>query len=92
MTITKRREATIQSAEGLHLRAAGEFVRLANRFRCEIHVSYNGNRANGKSILDLMILAAECGRRLALEASGPDADEAIIALALFVEAGFYEVV
>jgi len=91
MTITRQREATIQSAEGLHLRAASQFVSLANRFRCEVHVSCDGHKANGKSILDLTILAAECGRRLALEASGPDADEAIIALALFVEAGFYEV-
>ena len=91
MTAVLRRVATIRNPEGLHLRAAGQFVRLANRFRCQIRVSCDGQEADGRSILDLTILAAGCGKRLDLEASGPDADEAILALAILVEAGFYEV-
>ena len=51
---------------------------------------YNGNQFNGKSILDLTTLAAECGTRLELEARGPDAAQAIEALAELVSAQFYE--
>jgi len=90
MSILSRREATIQSVNGLHLRAASQFVHLANRFQSMIRVSCDEREANGKSILDLTILAAECGKRLGLEASGPDAEEAVIALSLFIETGFYE--
>ena len=51
---------------------------------------YNGNEFNGKSILDLTSLAAECGTRLEVEARGPDAAEAVAALADLVSAQFHE--
>jgi phosphotransferase system HPr (HPr) family protein len=52
-------------------------------------VEYQGIKANGKSILDMTTLAAECGSYLDLEARGPDAEEAIKALADLVAAGFH---
>ena len=60
------------------------------RYQSEIRVHYNGNQFNGKSILDLTTLAAECGTRLELEACGPDAVEALDALSDLVSAQFYE--
>ena len=51
---------------------------------------YNGNEFNGKSILDLTSLAAECGTLLDLEARGPDAVAAVDALADLVSARFHE--
>ncbi len=51
---------------------------------------YNGNEFNGKSILDLTSLAAERGTRLEVEARGPDAAQAVEALAELVRAQFYE--
>ncbi len=69
---------------------ADKFVKLALRYQSEIRVYYNGNQFNGKSILDLTTLAAECGTRLELEACGPDAVEALDALADLVAANFYE--
>jgi hypothetical protein len=50
----------------------------------------NGRQANGKSILDLMTLAAECGAAVDLEVSGPDAEASIEALAGLIEARFHE--
>ncbi len=85
-----RRQVEITNSLGLHLRPADKFVKLALRYQAEIRVHYNGNQFNGKSILDLTTLAAECGTRLELEASGPDAVEAVDALAGLVSAQFYE--
>ncbi|MGO9922146.1 MAG: HPr family phosphocarrier protein [Isosphaeraceae bacterium] len=89
-TAVARRQVEITNRLGLHLRAADQFVRLARRFQCEIRVHYQGNACNGKSILDLATLAAECGTRLDLEACGPDAIAAVEALAVVVAARFYE--
>jgi phosphotransferase system HPr (HPr) family protein len=89
-TTVVRRQVEITNSLGLHLRPADKFVRLALKYRCEIRVHYNGGQFNGKSILDLATLAAECGTRLELEALGPDADAAVDALAGLVSAQFYE--
>ena len=69
-------------ASGRQVREASEF------FRAEIWVDYRGIRGNGKSILDLVGLTAECAT-LDLEARGPDALEALAALAHLAAAGFH---
>ncbi len=85
-----RRQVEIINSLGLHMRPADKFVKLALQFQCEVRVLHNSNEFNGKSILDLTSLAAECGTRLDLEACGPDAEAAIAALAELVSAGFFE--
>jgi phosphocarrier protein len=86
---TAHRRVEIVNAHGLHMRPAGKFVTLASSFRAEVWVAYQGNRVNGKSILDMTTLAAEVGAVLDLEANGPDAEPALDALAELVAAGFY---
>ena len=56
-------------------------MRLANAFQSDVMVHCKGVRANGKSILSLLFLAAECGTMLALEAEGCDAEDSVAALA-----------
>jgi len=85
-----RREVEITNSLGLHLRPADMFVRLAHQFKAEIRVFHKGKVINGKSILDLTTLAAECGTRLELEARGPDALQAIDALSDLVLSRFHE--
>jgi phosphocarrier protein HPr len=87
---TVRRPVVIRNALGLHLRPAGRFVDLARRFEAEIRVHRDGLWVDGKSILDLAMLAAGCGTRLELEARGPDAEESLAALADLVAARFHE--
>ena len=70
-TTVARRQVEITNSLGLHLRPADKFVKLAVAYQSDIRVHYNGNQFNGKSILDLTTLAAECGTRLELEARGP---------------------
>jgi len=59
---------------------------MANAFQSDVRVCYEGIIANGKSILDLLSLAAECGTMLALEAQGCDAEDAVAALADLISA------
>lgn len=85
-----RRQVQITNALGLHMRPADKFVKLALQFQAEIRVIHNGNAFNGKSILDLTSLAAECGTVLEVEACGEDAEAAIGALVDLVLAKFHE--
>jgi len=85
-----RRRVEIRNALGLHLRPADKFVRLAVKYASDVKIYYNGGEYNGKSILDLTSLAAECGTVLEVEARGPDAEAAVTTLAELVLARFYE--
>jgi phosphocarrier protein len=85
-----RRQVEIRNSLGLHMRPADKFVKLALQFQSEIRVTHNGNEFNGKSILDLTSVGAECGALLELEARGSDAAEAVAALADLIAARFHE--
>ena len=66
------------------MRPSAAFVELAGRFESNVTVTYNGNSVNGKSIWDLLTLAAEVGSELTLEADGPDAPAALEALSKLI--------
>lgn len=75
---------------GLHARPAAEFVKIAAKFASEITVAKDGHAVNGKSIMGVMTLAAECGSRITIRAEGEDAEAAVQALAALVQRGFGE--
>ncbi len=75
---------------GLHARPAAEFVKLANTFKSEIWVSKDGLEVNGKSIMGVMMLAAERGSTIEIRATGDDAEQAVEALVRLVAVGFGE--
>ena len=81
---------TVTNPQGLHARPADMFVKLAVQFQSRINVTKDGWRVDGKSILDMLTLAAVSGSQLQLEATGPDAQAAIDALAALVYNGFGE--
>ena len=84
------RQATIVNQEGLHARPAARIVRLASSFSAEIELSKDGLDVNGKSIMGVMMLAAECGSEITIRANGSDAEQAVQALAELVADGFGE--
>ena len=84
-----RRSVLIVNAHGLHMRPSTRFVNLAATFSSEVWVSFKETRVNGKSILDMTMLAAECGSTLELETIGADSEPAINALSELVAAGFH---
>jgi phosphocarrier protein len=85
-------ERTVQilNKNGLHARPAAEIVKLAAKYRSEITISRDGTEVNGKSIMGVMMLAAECGASIVLRATGEDAEQAIDAIATLIANKFGE--
>jgi phosphocarrier protein len=84
------RSVQIVNKHGLHARPAAEMVKAAARFKSEITISRDDLEVNGKSIMGVMMLAAEYGATITLRADGPDADDAVEALAGLVTSRFGE--
>jgi phosphocarrier protein len=84
------RTVTIVNKNGVHARPAAEIVKTAGRFDSNITIVRDDLEVNGKSIMGVMMLAAECGSQIILRATGDDADAAIEALAQLVAAKFGE--
>lgn len=81
---------TIANEQGLHARPADLFVKTAMGFTARVQVVKENQRVDGRSILDLLTLAAVQGTSLSIEATGPDAEQAVAALVELVSQGFHE--
>ncbi len=84
------RTATIKNESGVHARPAAVFVKMANRYPCEIYVEKDNQRINGKSIMGLMMLALTQDTRITVIAEGEKEEEAVAALCALVENSFVE--
>ncbi|MFW6170353.1 MAG: HPr family phosphocarrier protein [Planctomycetota bacterium] len=84
------RRVTVLNPQGLHLRAADMIVRAARQFESTIEIIQNQEQCDCKSILSLLTLGAEQGTELLMQADGPDAEEALTALATLFARGFDE--
>ena len=84
------RSVQIVNKHGLHARPAAEVVKVASRFASEITIVRDDLEVNGKSIMGVMMLAAEFGATITLRADGTDAEAALEALAALVAARFGE--
>lgn len=74
----------------MHLRPADLFVRTAMRFQSKVCVTFEGQQVDGRSIVELLMLAARKGTQLAISTDGDDAKEALAELVQLVERGFDE--
>ncbi|MBI5211481.1 MAG: HPr family phosphocarrier protein [Elusimicrobia bacterium] len=81
---------TVSTRLGLHARPAAMFVQEASRFKSKIVVCKEGVEVNGKSVMGIMLLAAEHGARVTLTATGPDEAEALKALERLFQRKFDE--
>ena len=84
------RTLAIQNKSGLHARPAAAFVKLANTFAADVAVRREDLEVNGKSIMGMMMLAAECGCEITIRASGSDAEAAVQGLSDLIERRFGE--
>lgn len=80
----------IRNRLGLHARPAMSFVETASNFKSDLTVCRENQKVDGKSIMQMMMLAATKGTELLLEAAGPDAREMLDALIDLVDRGFDE--
>ncbi|MCC6429003.1 MAG: HPr family phosphocarrier protein [Phycisphaerales bacterium] len=83
-------KVTIINRLGLHARPAMSFVDAASVFKSEVKVCREDTEVDGKSIMQMMMLAAGQGTELTIIAEGPDAEAACKALKALVDAGFEE--
>jgi phosphocarrier protein len=85
----KAKIATVKNHLGIHARPSALVVRNASRFKAEIFLSKGDTqRINGKSIMGVMMLAAEQGSQILVEAEGEDEGEAVETLARLLESNF----
>jgi phosphocarrier protein HPr len=75
---------------GLHLRAAAELVKVANKFKSQVFIHHGVQNVNAKSLMGLMTLAAAKGTELEFECDGPDSKEAMAGLKQLLENKFGE--
>lgn len=73
----EKREVIIKNKTGLHARPAAVFVQIANKYDSEISITKDNQKVNGKSIMGILMLAAEKGAKVIITAEGDDAKEAI---------------
>jgi phosphocarrier protein HPr len=84
------RSVQIVNEAGIHARPAAEIVKTAARFKSDVTIIKDGLDVNAKSIMGVMMLAAECGSTVVLSADGEDAQNAIDAIASIIASGFGE--
>jgi phosphocarrier protein len=85
-----RQSVTIVNRKGLHARASAKLSKLANEYESRVVVSHEGQEADARSIMDLLMLVAAQGCEVELAATGPDAAEAVTAIASLIADGFGE--
>ena len=83
--IVHQMQVEVKNTDGLHMRPAMQFVDIASQFECDITVSNEQTSVDGKSIMQISMLAATVGSKLNIKAEGPDAQEALNALKKLVE-------
>lgn len=81
-------EVVLPTENGLHARPATKFVEAASRYSSAITIAKDGVEVDGKSVIEILTLAAELGTHLVITAEGEDAQEAVETLARLVERGF----
>ena len=84
------RSVKIINKNGLHARPAAEIVKTASKFTSDIIIVRDELEVNGKSIMGVMMLAAECGAEVTLRATGPDESDAVEAIAQLISSKFGE--
>lgn len=84
------RKIRVQNKLGLHARPAALIVTTASKFQSEFFITKDGMRINGKSIMGVMMLAAEMGSELTLELDGPDEEQAMEDIIKVIESKFGE--
>jgi len=84
------RDFVVLNKQGIHARPAASFVKIANRFSCNVFVEKDGELINGKSIMGLMMLAAGPGSRLTVRCEGEDCTEALNELEALIQRKFDE--
>ena len=78
--LKKKAIFTVLNDRGLHTRPSTELVKCAANYNAQVTLTYRENQVNAKSLLGILLLAAERGAKITVEAEGPEADAVIAAI------------
>ena len=84
------RSVEVMNKNGIHARPAAEIVKTAGKFKCSITIVRDDLEVNAKSIMGVMMLAAEFGSTITIKATGEDAEQALDALQAVIDNKFGE--
>ena len=84
------KKVTVSNAQGIHLRPAYLIAELAGKYQSDVSLEKSGEKADAKSVLEIIGLAASSGTELNVLADGPDADQAVTAIIHLMDQGFPE--
>ena len=79
----------VLNARGLHTRPSTEIVKCLTKFKSDVALKYKTTRVNGRSLMGILMLAAERGSRIEVSAMGDDAEQAVNAMLLLAKNQFY---
>ncbi|MGN0499346.1 MAG: HPr family phosphocarrier protein [Acutalibacteraceae bacterium] len=80
-------KTTVVNAQGFHMRPAGVFANAMGKFKSDVHLNVNGNRVNGKSLMNIIAACIKCGSEVVVECSGEDENEALAKAVELIDAG-----
>jgi len=80
----------IKNEQGLHMRPAGVFAKAMTKFQSDVNIVYNGNKTNGKSLLNIIGACIKCGAEIEIECNGADEAEALKTAIELIESGLGE--
>jgi len=86
----RTKEFTLKNKLGLHARAASKIVAVSSRYKSEVFLAKDGEKIDGKSILEILTLACPMGSRIIVEAQGVDADAVMREIETLIEDKFGE--
>ena len=84
------KDCVVRNKMGLHARPAAKLVQAANKFRCDVTLTKDGQDVNAKSIMGVLMLAAAQGTQVHVKAEGENAGAAVAAIAALFDKGFDE--
>lgn len=80
-------KTTVVNAQGFHMRPAGVFANAMGKFKSDVHLNVNGNRVNGKSLMNIIAACIKCGYEVEVECSGEDENEALAKAIELIDSG-----
>ena len=84
------KEAVVIDKMGLHMRPANNFISAMTKYKSDITIDFNGNKINGKSIMNIMAACIKCGSVITVECSGADEQAMLDKASELIEGGFGE--
>ncbi|MGN1113301.1 MAG: HPr family phosphocarrier protein [Acutalibacteraceae bacterium] len=80
-------KTTVVNAEGFHMRPAGVFANSMGKFKSDVYLNVNGNKINGKSLMNIIAACIKCGTEVEVECSGEDEKEALAKALELIDTG-----